>query len=78
MDTNGSTLAAAEAAATALGADDSYGTSLVACFAAINNLDDGERPKKPPKLDKRRLSEALVTARTAAVQLYSTAVLYCT
>ena len=58
--------AAADAAAAALVAGDSYGKALVDWFVAIDGLGDGEWPPKPPKLDTRGRSEALSTSRKAA------------
>ena len=57
---------AAQAAATGLGAADSYGARLQHWLDALSTLGDGERPGKPPQPDVRKLGEQLRQRRTAA------------
>ena len=56
----------AVAAVDKLDADDPYGKLVGQWLAVIDDLADGDRPPKPPKLDTRRLSEALCSSRKAA------------
>merc|ERR1719240_937539 len=56
----------AVAAVDKLDAEDPYGKLVGQWLAVIDDLADGDRPPKPPKLDTRRLSEALCFSRKAA------------